>query len=393
MDNESNFSLNSARLSRRRLLIAGGTLFGGAVVAACGGGDKKSAKSSSGGSAAKEDAASLYFANWPAYIDEEAPTTVDLFQKASGIKMKYTTEYNDNNEYFAKIFPVLQSGKAIGPDIIAPTFWMAGRLITLGYAEKLPVADIPNAANLTANLVKPPWDPTGEYTLPWQSGMAGIAYNRRVTGRDLTSIDDLWDPAFKGKIGLLTEVRDTVGLVALGEGADITKPTFAALEPALGILEKQVADGQVRQFTGNDYMDDLAQGNFAACVGWSGDIAQLSRDNPDVRFVVPESGGTLWSDLMLIPKGASNLAAAAKWMDFVYDPVNAARITAFVQYVSPVNGVAEELTKMGGDAAALVDNPLIFPDTATLAKLKSWGNLSEDDEASLDAAFAKITGN
>lgn len=390
----SNEHFLSARTSRRRLIVAGGALFGGAALAACGGKkDKDSTASSESGADDATAAASLYFANWPAYIDEDAPTTVDLFQEASGIKMKYTTEYNDNNEYFAKVFPVLQDGKTIDPDILPPTFWMAGRFITLGYAEKLPLSDIPNAANLTDNLVNPPWDPTGEYTLPWQSGMAGIAYNRKVTGRDLTTIDDLWDPAFKGKIGLLTEMRDTVGLVALGQGVDLSKPTFSAMEKALEILEKQVADGQVRQFTGNDYMDDLTQGNFAACVGWSGDIAQLSRDNPDVRFVVPESGGTLWSDVMLIPKGAKHTAAAAKWMDFVYDPVNAARITNFVQYVSPVKGVAEELTKMGGDAAALVDNPLIFPDEATLANLSSWGNLSEDDEAKLDAAFSKIAGN
>ncbi len=383
----------SRALTRRRFLRTSG-LAAGAVglvplLAACGS-DSDSDSESGDGGAAKQDTKNLYFANWPAYIDEE---TVDLFEKASGISFKYTEEYNDNNEYFAKIQPLLSKGRSIDPDMLAPTFWMAGRLISLGWVDKLPLDKIPNAKNLRSSLQKPTWDPTGEYSLPWQSGFAGIAYNEQVTGRALTSIDDLWDPAFKGKIGVLSEMRDTLGLIGLSEGVDISKPTAKSLQKAIDALQEQVDSGQIKQFTGNDYMDDLTQGNFAACIGWSGDIAQLSKDSPELKFVIPESGGTLWSDTMVIPKGSDGVTAAAEFMDYVYDPVNAARIAAYVQYVSPVEGVQDELRKLGGDSAALADNELLFPTEASSKNLSSFGPLSEADEEALDAAFSKVQGN
>lgn len=383
----------SRALTRRRFLRTSGLAAGAAglapLLAACGS-DSDSDSASGDGGAVKQDTKNLYFANWPAYIDEE---TVDLFEKASGISFKYTEEYNDNNEYFAKIQPLLSKGRSIDPDMLAPTFWMAGRLISLGWVDKLPLDKIPNAKNLRSSLQKPTWDPTGEYSLPWQSGFAGIAYNEQVTGRALTSIDDLWDPAFKGMIGVLSEMRDTLGLIGLSEGVDISKPTAKSLQKAIDALQEQVDSGQIKQFTGNDYMDDLTQGNFAACIGWSGDIAQLSKDSPELKFVIPESGGTLWSDTMVIPKGSDGVTAAAEFMDYVYDPVNAARIAAYVQYVSPVEGVQDELRKLGGDSAALADNELLFPTEASSKNLSSFGPLSEADEEALDAAFSKVQGN
>ena len=382
--------LRPASVDRRQFLGRSGAALGAlalgpAFLAACG----DDTSTASGGSGT-QDTKNLYFANWPAYIDKE---TVGLFQKESGIKFKYTEEYNDNNEYFAKIQPLLSKGKKIDPDMIAPTFWMAGRLIRLGWVEKLPLAAIPNAKNLRPRLQKPSWDPTGEYSLPWQSGFAGIAYNRKVTGRELKTMDDLWDPQFKGKIGVLSEMRDTLGLIAMSLGIDITKPTAKSMQPALDLLKSKVDSGQVKKFTGNDYLSDLSQGNFAACIGWSGDIAQLSKDNPDAKFAIPESGGTLWSDTMVIPTGSDGRDTAAKFMDYVYDPVNAARITAFVQYVSPVAGVQDELRKMGGDAAKLADQELLFPSESSSKLLQSFGPLSDKDEEELDAAFSKIAGN
>jgi spermidine/putrescine transport system substrate-binding protein len=270
---------------------------------------------------------------------------------------------------------------------------MAGRLIQLGWVEKLPLDKVPNASNLLESLTKPPTDPTGEYSLPWQSGMAGIAYNKAAAGGEVRTMEDLLtNPDLKGKIGVLTEMRDSIGLIAMSLGIDLDTPKFADFEPAFEALDKAVQDGQIRQFTGNDYIDDLEQGNFAACIGWSGDVVQLSQDNPDIGFAIPESGGTLWFDTMVVPKGASNVDAIAKWMDFVYDPANAARIAAYVQYISPVQGVADELRSQGGDNAALADNQLMFPDEATLANLQSWGTLDEDEEILFDEEFARISG-
>lgn len=389
------------RLTRRQFIGRTGLALGGLVVtpgvlAACG----SDSETSGSGSSGKGDA-DLWFENWTLYIDKPddelfgSGGTLDEFQKATGLKIKYTEGINDNNELFAKIQPLLSKGQRIGPTIIAPTFWMAGRLLNLGWLDTLPLSEVPNAANLIDSLQKPPSDPTGEYSLPWQAGIAGIAYNQGVTGRELKSMDDLWDPAFKGKIGVLTEMRDTIGLIAMSLGIGLDTPTFSEFEPAFEQLEEQVRNGQIRQFTGNDYVDDLEQGNFAACIGWSGDVVQLARSNPNIKFAVPESGGTLWFDTMVIPKGATDdeVAAAAKWMDFVYDPVNAARITEYVQYISPVQGVQEELRKKGGEAAQLAEDPLVFPDASTLANLESWGNLDEDEEQRFDEEFARISGS
>jgi spermidine/putrescine transport system substrate-binding protein len=391
-----------AAMTRRQLLIRAGALGAAgmslpSLLAACGGsdGDSGSAGSlpSTGTAGGEGGGGSLFFENWPAYIDpteDGVPGTVDRFMEATGIDMRYTEAYNDNAAYFATILPVLGKGDTIDPDIIAPTGWMAGRLISLGWLEKLPLDKVPNAANLRADLQNPGWDTTGEYSLPWQSGFAGLAYNIDVTGRELTSIDDLFDPEFAGKVGALTEMRDTIGLLCMAEGIDIsTLKTFEDAAPAFERLEKANNDGQFRKFHGNDYFADLSNGNFAATIGWSGDVAGIARDNPAVRFVFPESGATAWADTMVIPKGAKNIDAAAQWMNFVYDPEQAAQITAYVQYVSPVEGVREQLEKID---PALAENPLLFPDAATLAQTQTFAQLPDDVEAEYDAAFSAITG-
>jgi spermidine/putrescine transport system substrate-binding protein len=384
------------RVTRRQFmtrtgLVMGGVVLGPQLLAACGGDDE----GSGGGDSSK----GVYFENWPEYIDTDQDgavdgpgTTLANFTKQTGVPIKYTEVYNDNNEYFAKIQPLLSQGKPISPNVIAPTYWMAARLINLGWVKKLPFDKIPNSSNLVSSLQKPPSDPTGEYSLPWQAGTAGIAYNIKATGgKELTSIDDLWDPALKGKVAVLTEMRDTIGLVALSEGIDIsTANTFSEYEPAFATLQEQVDSGQIRQFTGNEYVGPLEEGSLAACIAWSGDV--LGMNNPDVHYVIPEAGGTLWFDTMVIPAGASNVDDVAEWMNFVYDPVNAAQITASVQFISPVQGVQEELRKMGGEDAALADSPLLFPDEATQERLHTFATLSDDEEATFDEEFSKISG-
>ena len=373
-------------LSRRDFLIRSGLVGAGAltlpaILAACGGG---ASDGTTGGDK------SLFFENWPLYIDDQ---TVKLFQEQTGITMTYTEAYNDNNEYFAKVQPYLSKNKRIAPDIVAPTFWMAARWIELEWAQELDKAAIPNAKNLRSDLVGPSWDAGNAHSMPWQTGIAGIAYNAKVTGRELKSVEDLFDPAFKGKIGMLTEMRDSLGLVLMGLGKKLSDvKTYDQAVEGFDRIEKAKNDGQIRAFTGNDYTDDLSAGNFAACVAWSGDVLQVQKDNPDVKFYVPEEGGTSWYDTMLWVKGSENSDPVSEWINFVYDPVNAARITATVQYMSPVKGVRDELAKLGGDAAALAENPLMFPDDATVKRLQSWGSLSEEEEARFDERFAQITG-
>jgi spermidine/putrescine transport system substrate-binding protein len=394
----------SQRLSRRRFLRGSGLALGAlaagpTILAACGSGNGSSSSGSSSGDTSSKatskgsgtaDDNDVYHANWTLYIDDQTPKD---FEKATGLKLFYSEEINDNDEYFAKIRPELSQGNPIKPNIITPTFWMAARLIRLGWLDKMPLDQIPNAKNLRANLVKPPWDPTGEWTMPWQSGMTGIAYNTKLTGDITPTVDDLFDPKWKGKVTMLTEVRDTLGLTGLSMGIDPTTPKYTDYVPVLDRIDKAVQSGQIRKFTGNEYVSDLTAGNTALCFGWSGDIAQLGSTSPNLKFVIPSTGGMLWSDTMVIPKGASKVNDAAKWINFVYDPKYAAQIAATVQYVSPVQGVQDELRKMGGSAATLADSPLMFPDATVTARLHSWGNLSEDEEAKFDQRFSKIQGN
>jgi spermidine/putrescine transport system substrate-binding protein len=332
------------------------------------------------------------FDNWPEYIDGE---TVSAFQTDTGFTMNYFETFNDNNEYFARVVPALSRGKRIEADILAPTSWMAGRFISLGWAQPLPVDLIPNgAAYLRDDLRNPTWDPTGEYSLPWQTGITGIAYNVSATERELGSVTDLFDPEFNGRIGMLSEMRDTVGLILLGLGIDpSTATTYEDVAPAFDQLEQAKNDGQIRQFTGNDYIDDLAVGNFAACVGWSGDVVQLSKDNPDVRFIIPEEGGMSWADTMIWVTGSNRRDAVAAWMDYVFDPEHAARLTAEVQFVPPVAGVADVLLASGDEElAALAEDPLLFPDAETTQRLRAFANLPPEDEALCNERFADITG-
>lgn len=346
------------------------------------------------------DDAKLTFDNWPAYIDEE---TVADFREGTGVDITYNETFNDNNEYFAKVVPSLSRKKLVEPDVIAPTFWMAARMINLEWTQKLPLDLMPNVAeNLRSDLRNPVWDPTGEYSVPWQTGMTGLAYNLDATGRELTSAADLLDPEFKGKVGMLTEMRDTIGLILLGQGKDPSQTTtFEQAADAFDALAKAKSDGQIRAFTGNDYLDDLSTGNYAVCVGWSGDVLQIQQDNPSVRFLIPEEGGMSWADTMVWMAGSKRRDAVAAWMDWCYDPEHAAQIADYVQYVPPVEGVKEVFEAWAEEAETEEDaqyyrdlgtNPLLFPDDDTKGRLKAFATLDPEQEQLFSEAFAGITG-
>jgi spermidine/putrescine transport system substrate-binding protein len=297
-----------------------------------------------------------------------------------------------NDEYFNRVYqPVLGKGQRINPDITVPTSWMAARIIALGWTEELLLDEIPNHANLEDAYLDIAWNPGATNFMPWQAGIAGIAWNPALTGGDLTSINDLFDPRLEGRVAMLTEWRDTVGLTMFGMGASPAEADVDAINEALDKIEEATDNGQILKFTGNEYLRLLESDEIAACVAWSGDIGQLPADK-GIKFAVPEEGGTQWFDTMTVPKGARNTVAAAKWMNFVYDPENAATITEFVQFISPVKGVREVLEARGGESAELAENPLVFPDDETLARLEVFGGLEEDDELAIQARFNDIRG-
>jgi spermidine/putrescine transport system substrate-binding protein len=238
-----------------------------------------------------------------------------------------------------------------------------------GWVLELDKDLIPNFSNLIDAQQSPPFDPERKYSLPWQSGMTGIAYNEKLTGKPITSIEQLLtDPALKGKITLLEEMADTTGVVMRLNGDDPTNVTDESFDRAIEVINKAKDSGQIRDFTGNDYTGPLAKGDLAAALSWSGDIVQLQADNPDLRWGIPDDGGMIWTDNMLIPLGG-DVEKASTFMNFVYDPKIAAQIAAYVNYVTPVKGAKEELAKSDPETA---NNPLIFPDDATLAKVSGY---------------------
>jgi spermidine/putrescine transport system substrate-binding protein len=365
-----NNALTRAELLRRAAL-GGVAISLPGFLAACGGDD--------GGGAAgtttagpKELADTLRFSNWTLYIDRNEKTkkspTLEQFKRKTGVRVQYFEDINDNATYFGKIQRPLSQGQSIDRDIIVLTdnSRFPGLLIDKGWAEKLDKAAIPNIANLQDSLKSPSFDPSREYSLPWQSGMTGIATNLKVTSKPVTTVDQLLgDSKLKGKVTLLTEMADTMSIVMLANGDDPTKVDDTSFQKAYDRIQRAVNSGQVRQFTGNDYTGPLTRGDLAACISWSGDVVQLTQDNPKLVWNLADSGGDIWTDNMLIPLGGDAYTAST-FMNFVYDPKIAAQIAAYVNYVSPVKGAKEEARKLD---PKLADNPLIFPDEETLSKV------------------------
>jgi spermidine/putrescine transport system substrate-binding protein len=389
-------TLAADRMSRRRFIgrtgssvLAFSTV--GALLQACGGAE---GQNESGGKTTevkvdhpKTELDEIVFSNWPLYIDK---AVIKDFNREFNATLKYSEDINDNNDFFGKVRQPLEQGDSIGRDLVALTDWMAARWIRLKYVEGIDRDNVPNAANLTDNLVNPDWDKGRQYSLPWQSGMTGIGFNRKLAG-DIKSFEQLFDPKFKGKVTLLSEARDTLGNVMWMQGKNPAQGTIDDLLAACDFLEEQNGKGQIRKYTGNEYTTDLAKGNIVACEAWSGDMVQLKADNPDLDFVIPEEGGMLWSDNMMIPQKAPSPYGAEVVMNYVYEPEVAAKICAYVNYVTPVKGVQEILAK-SKDTAELAENTLIFPDDATRERLALHPSLSVEDEQQMNERFSQITG-
>lgn len=371
-------------MSRRRFLRRGAAAGAGLLLAAaCGdaGGASLRLPDLSQGRNRR-----LRIDNWPEYIDEE---TVALFEERTGIAVTYDEEYSDNQSALAEggVIRRLEQGEVTGYDVIVPTYWVVDRLLARGHLEPIPLERIPNHVNVDPLFLEVPWDRGARWHMPWQAGLTGIASNPAAAGGTaVASVDRLiHDPALHGKIGMVTEMREVVGLLMLAKGQDPSRVQPDQARAALDDLERIVGSGQVRYFAGTEIQDLLPDGTFAACMAWSGDAVQLQVDHPGLHFTIPDEGGIRWFDSMVIPKGALYQRAAADWMNFVYDPVNAARITQSVQYISPVLGVQE----LVGPLAA---NPILFPDAETRRRLYFWSGLDEATEAELQERFDRISG-
>jgi spermidine/putrescine transport system substrate-binding protein len=272
---------------------------------------------------------------------------------------------------------------------VVPTQFMAARLAGLGWLNPISDTRWTNKTNLRTDLLDNKSDPGRKFSAPYLSGMVGLAYNRATTGRDITKIDDLWDPAFKGKVSLFSDVQDGLGMLMMSQGHSPENPTTETVQKAVDLVKEQKDKGQIRRFTGNDYADDLAAGNIVIAQAYSGDVVQLQADNPDLQFVVPESGSTTFLDTMVIPYTTQNQSAAEEWINYVYDRANYAKLIAFTQYVPVLSDMTAELDKIDPKLGA---NPLINPSKETLDRLKAWAPLTDEQTQEFNKAYASVTG-
>lgn len=386
-----------AQLASRRRFIGGGSaaaaaalILGPSFLASCSSGEK-AATGTSGASAAPADdgglaTGKLRISNWPLYM---APGFVAAFQTATGLTVDYKEDFNDNEEWFAKNKEPLSRKQDIGADLVVPTQFMMARLNGLGWLNEISEARWTNKKNMRADLLAASADPGREVSAPYMSGMVGLAYNRAATNRDITTLDDMWDPAFKGKVSLFADTQDGLGMFLLGQGASLEDLKIADVQKVVDLIKEQKDKGQIRRFTGNDYADDLAAGNIVVAQAYSGDVVQLQKDNPDLRFVVPESGGTSFVDTMTIPYTTQNQKAAEEWINFVYDRANYATLIAETQYVPVLSDMTDELRKIDPELAS---NPLINPPAATLDLLKAWPTLTDEQTVEFNKAYAAVTG-
>jgi spermidine/putrescine transport system substrate-binding protein len=387
-------------LTRRQLLeraAAGGSLLTlPGLLAACGGSSTKAASSTSSHQLAK----TLRFSNWTLYMDRNNKNhsypSLQMFDKKYGVHVQYTTDINDNASFFGKIQGPLSRGQSIDRDIVVLTDndrYLA-LMIKKGWAEKLDKSAIPNIKNLIPVQQHPSFDPNREFSLPWQSGMTGIAYNDKLTDPILSVDDLLTNPKLKGKITCLNSMGDALTIVMLANGDDPTKVTDKSFNAAFNRIKQAVDSKQIRQFTGNDYAPLLAKGDLSAAMSWSGDIAQLG--NKHLHWNVPKDGGALWTDNMLIPKGG-NVYTACVYMNYVYDPKvqglmeagDPKRNIKGIYYIPPVAGAGEWAKKYDPSVA---NNPLIFPTKETLSKVKIFDSNALNNQKYLTAWQNLISG-
>ncbi|MBA2312192.1 MAG: extracellular solute-binding protein [Actinobacteria bacterium] len=383
----------------RRAGAGAGALSIGAFLAACGVEGQETDPSASGEDTytTQQVAGTLNFANWPLYIDrlKGRSPTIDDFEKQSDITVNYKEVIQDNESFFGTVQEPLSNDQAIEWDIIVVTDWMIARMIRLGYLEELDHSQLSNFEAHAGEIYKDPvYDPSNAHSVPWQSGITGIGYNPELTGGEITSFDQLFDPKLEGKVGMFKEMRDTFTLTLLSNGVEPQDATIEDVEAAQKKLVEQKEQGIVRNYYGNEYADALLRGDLAATMAWSGDVFQLQFDNPDLQFVVPEEGGVLWVDNLAIPQNAEHPIDALEFMNFVYDPEIAAQITGWVNYICPVPEAQELLVKQsktdGRYYKTVAESPLVFPTPEMESNLYSYKDLSPDEEEQWQDLFGEL---
>lgn len=401
-------AFSAGRLSRRSLVGGAGALGLGAVLTACGtagnstgGGGAGAAPSLAPAKDVSDTERTVSWANFTLYIDKDEASqsspTLRAFETKTGIKVNYQEEVEDNDSFYGKIQGQLRQGQDIGRDIIIFTDWMASRVVKAGWIQRLDKKNMRNAGNLLDSLKNVDYDPGRNYSMTWQSGYTGIGWNiarlKELTGKtELKNVNELWDPRLKGRVEVLSEMRDTAGLIMLSQNVKVNeKFTPDKFENAVDVLEKQLSSGQIRQVKGNSYKEDLVSGDAVAAVSWSGDIFQLNSEAKGQKygFAIPESGGLLWSDNLMVPIGSRHKSNAEILMDYYYDPTVAAQVAARVNYICPVQGAQRAMETIDPE---LSKSPYIFPTSEQLSKVQIFRSLSAEEEKDFTNMFQDVLG-
>jgi spermidine/putrescine transport system substrate-binding protein len=343
------------------------------------------------------------FANWPLYMDK-GRTPLKAFTQATGITVTYREVIQDDPQWFGKIQPQLQAGQSIGYDLMVVTNGVElTKLIELGYLIPLDHSKLPNfTKNADPIYKKESFDAGNVYSIPYATGITGIAYDPKKTGREITSMQDLWDPAFKGKVGMMSDAQEIGNFGMFALGIDPEKSTPDDWKKAGAKLREQKSKGIVRKYYEQDYIDALTRGDVWLTMAWSGDIFQQNlSEKSDLKFVIPKEGATIWTDNLMIPKTADNPVDAIMLMDFLYQPDIAGKLAEIISYVTPVPSakasIAADAAKASGSdqktLQAVANSPLVFPSEADYAKLRHYRSLTTATEKEYDAIFQHITAS
>jgi spermidine/putrescine transport system substrate-binding protein len=378
--------MTQRRLGRRDALRMSGLSAFAMALAACG----VKGTGSTTPSAPAPDAVAKYwagrtsngkvdFANWPLYMDPKHPE-LKKFTKATGVTVNYQEVIQEMGPWFAKVQPQLAAGQPIGFDLMVITNGIQFKqFVDSGFLAPLDHSKLPNyVANADPSYANEVFDKGNVYTVPWTSGMTGIAYDPKKITRPITELADLWDPAFKGKVGMFSDTQELGNFAMLELGIDPAKSTPDDWRKAAEKLKQQKSAGLVRNYYDQSYVDALGKGEVWITQAWSGDIFQKNvSDGTNFKFVIPQDGGTIWTDNFAIPITAQNPLDAIKLIDFFYQVENAATLAEYINYVCPVPAAQEQIKKdaaaaSGDDKASLeavAASSLVFPTQADYAKL------------------------
>jgi spermidine/putrescine transport system substrate-binding protein len=357
--------LTQSRLGRRDLLRAGGLGALGMALAACGVKGKGKASASVAPDAVakfwanKTKNGHVDFANWPVYMDPKHPE-LKKFTAETGITVNYQEVIQEMGPWFAKVQPQLSAGQSIGYDLMVITNSVQfNQFVDSGFLAPLDHSKMPNFAKNAAPAYKnEAYDKGNVYSVPWTSGITGIAYDPKHIDVPPTKIADLWNTKYKGKVGMFSDPQElgNFGLMSLGINPETS--TEADWKKAADHVKQQKSAGIVRKYYDQDYIRAIASGEVWMCQAWSGDIFQKNLEGAKLKFVIPQDGGTLWTDNMTIPITAKNPVDAIELMDFFYRVDNAASLEEFIGYVSPVPAAKDQMkldaAKAKGDQKQLI---------------------------------------